>query len=205
MSKLYYTKDRNGRDLLIAEDCKVAGGPWSNFAGREVKDLRTGQVYNAEGVRNFTFVVDNEHDIDLLRAESVNVKMAVNDIPDDPDGIVEARVRAKVRIDNGNPPLEIRLRSGMKDENGNYVENFKPFNITRIAELDKLTFESADFAFGISRKNATHALYLNQAWLTTTYSPNPLDLKYAGMYDNDSDDDVSENVVKGDDDELPFD
>lgn len=197
MSHLYYTKDQYGRDVIIAEKCRISGGPWSNFSGREVKDPKTGAIYNAEGVRNFTFVVDNEDDIELLQNEYVNVKRIVNDLPGDEDGIVEARVRAKVRIDNSNPPLEIKLRSGMKDENGNYVENFKSFNVNRIAELDKLSFETADFAFGISRRNATHALYLNQAWLTTVYSPNPLELKYAGMIDDDE-------PADGSDEELPF-
>lgn len=197
MSHLYYTKDQYGRDVIIAEKCRISGGPWSNFSGREVKDPKTGAIYNAEGVRNFTFVVDNEDDIELLQNEYVNVKRIVNDLPGDEDGIVEARVRAKVRIDNSNPPLEIKLRSGMKDENGNYVENFKSFNVNRIAELDKLSFETADFAFGISRRNATHALYLNQAWLTTVYSPNPLELKYAGMIDDDE-------PTDGSDEELPF-
>jgi hypothetical protein len=186
MSKLYKSNDQYGRDIIVAEDCKIAGGPWSNFAGREVKDRQTGQIYNQEGVRNFAFVVDNEHDIELLRDECVNVKMAVNDLPEEDDGIIDARVRVKVRTDSGNPPLKIMLRTGMKDENGNYVEPFKPFNLNRIAELDKLMFDTADFMLGISRRNAVHALYLNQAWLTVTYSPNPLDLKYAGMIEEDS-------------------
>jgi hypothetical protein len=90
----------------------------------------------------------------------------------------------------------------MKDENGNYVEPFKPFNINRIAELDKLMFDTADFMLGISRKNAVHALYLNQAWLTVTYSPNPLDLKYAGMIEDDSLDAAVSNV--GAEEEVPF-
>lgn len=205
MSHLYYTKDKFGRDVIIAENCRVSGGPWSNFAGREVKDPKSGAIYNAEGVRNFTFIVDNEDDISLLQNEFVNVKRIVNDLPGDEDGIIEARVRAKVRIDNSNPPLEIRLRTGIKDENGNYVENFKPFNVNRIAELDKLSFESADFAFGVSRRNATHALYLNQAWLTTVYSPNPLDLKYAGMYDEDeAPAGQGVSAPASDDEELPF-
>ena len=78
MSHLYYTKDRFGRDVIIAENCRVSGGPWSNFAGREVKDLKTGAIYNAEGVRNFTFIVNNTEDIELLQNESINVKKIVN-------------------------------------------------------------------------------------------------------------------------------
>jgi hypothetical protein len=202
MSKLYKSNDQYGRDIIVAEDCKIAGGPWSNFAGREVKDRQTGQIYNQEGVRNFAFVVDNEHDIELLRDECVNVKMAVNDLPEEDDGIIDARVRVKVRTDSGNPPLKIMLRTGMKDENGNYVEPFKPFNLNRIAELDKLMFDTADFMLGISRRNAVHALYLNQAWLTVTYSPNPLDLKYAGMIEEDSLDATVDNY--GDEEERPF-
>jgi hypothetical protein len=202
MSKLYKSNDQYGRDIIVAEDCKIAGGPWSNFAGREVKDRQTGQIYNQEGVRNFAFVVDNEHDIELLRDECVNVKMAVNDLPEEDDGIIDARVRVKVRTDSGNPPLKIMLRTGMKDENGNYVEPFKPFNLNRIAELDKLMFDTADFMLGISRRNAVHALYLNQAWLTVTYSPNPLDLKYAGMIEEDSLDAAVDNY--GDEEERPF-
>lgn len=201
MSHLYYTKDQFGRDNIVAEKCAISGGPWSNFAGREVKDPKTGAIYNAEGVRNFTFIVDNEEDIELLQNEYVNVKRMVNDLPGDEDGIVEARVRAKVRIDNSNPPLRIWLRSGVKDETGAYVEKFKPFNVNRIAELDKLSFETADFTFGVSRKNATHALYLNQAWLTTVYSPNPLEMKYAGMYDEDG---SADPAVSTDDEEMPF-
>jgi hypothetical protein len=202
MSKLYKSNDQYGRDIIVAEDCKIAGGPWSNFAGREVKDRQTGQIYNQEGVRNFAFVVDNEHDIELLRDECVNVKMAVNDLPEEDDGIIDARVRVKVRTDSGNPPLKIMLRTGMKDENGNYVEPFKPFNLNRIAELDKLMFDTADFMLGISRRNAVHALYLNQAWLTVTYSPNPLDLKYAGMIEEDSLDAAVSDF--GDEEERPF-
>lgn len=200
MSHLYYTKDRFGRDIIIAENCRVSGGPWSNFAGREVKDLKTGAIYNAEGVRNFTFIVNNAEDIELLQNESINVKKIVNDLPDDDDGIVEARIRAKVRIDNSNPPLEIWLRSGVKDETGKYVEEFVSLNVNRIAELDKMSFETADFSFGISRRNATHALYLNQAWLTMVYSPNPLELKYAGMYK--AEDGQGESSTT--EDELPF-
>lgn len=203
MSTLSRGKDSRGRDVFYADSCKVAGGPWSNFAGREVRDNKTGQIVNAEGVRNFTIIVDNEHDIDLLREESVNFKMSVNDRPDEDDGITEARVRVKVKIDSGNPPLEIWIRTGMKDENGKYVEPFKKFNVKRIAELDSFMFDTADFTLGISRRNATHALYLNQAFFTITYSPNPLELKYAGMIENDSYDDDAE--FGGGEEENPFD
>lgn len=205
MSKLYKSNDEYGREVIVAEDCKVAGGPWSNFAGREVKDRKTGQIYNQEGVRNFAIIVDNEHDVELLRDEFVNVKMSVNDLPEEDDGIIDARVRVKVRTDGGNPPLKIMLRTGMKDENGNYVEAFKPFNINRIAELDKLMFDTADFVFGISRKNSVHALYLNQAWLTVTYSPNPLELKYAGMIEEEASEESALTSVAADsDEEIPF-
>lgn len=203
MSKLYRSKDEYGRDVIVAENCKIAGGPWSNFSGREVKDRKTGQIFNQEGVRNFAFIVDNESDIELLREECVNIKMSVSDLTEEEDGIVDARVRVKVRTDSGNPPLKIMLRTGMKDENGNYVENFKPFNINKIAELDKLMFDSADFMLGISRKNPTHALYLNQAWLTVTYSPNPLEMKFAGMIEEEGADDRVE-ASANDEEELPF-
>lgn len=203
MSKLYRSKDEYGRDVIVAENCKIAGGPWSNFSGREVKDRKTGQIFNQEGVRNFAFIVDNESDIELLREECVNIKMSVSDLTEEEDGIVDARVRVKVRTDSGNPPLKIMLRTGMKDENGNYVENFKPFNINKIAELDKLMFDSADFMLGISRKNPTHALYLNQAWLTVTYSPNPLEMKFAGMIEEEGADDRVETSAN-DEEELPF-
>lgn len=204
MSKLYKSNDEYGRDVIVAEDCKIAGGPWSNFAGREVKDRKTGQIYNQEGVRNFAFIADNEHDVELLRDECVNVKMSVNDLPEEDDGIIDARVRVKVRTDGGNPPLKIMLRTGLKDENGNYVETFKPFNLNRIAELDRLMFDSCDFVFGISRKNAVHALYLNQAWLTVTYSPNPLELKYAGMIEEEAVSEGAVPVADSDDEEIPF-
>lgn len=203
MSKLYRSKDEYGRDVIVAENCKIAGGPWSNFSGREVKDRKTGQIFNQEGVRNFAFIVDNESDIELLREECVNIKMSVSDLTEEEDGIVDARVRVKVRTDSGNPPLKIMLRTGMKDENGNYVENFKPFNINKIAELDKLMFDSADFMLGISRKNPTHALYLNQAWLTVTYSPNPLEMKFAGMIEEEGADNRVE-ASANDEEELPF-
>ena len=208
MSKLYWSKDKYGRDVVIADECKVAGGPWSNFAGREVKDRNSGQIYNQEGARNFTFIVDNEEDVEFLRKESVNVKLMVNDIPDEEDGIVDARVRVKVRPDSGNPPLEIYLRTGIKDENGNYVEPFKKFNLNRIAELDKLMFDTASFMLGVSRRNPTHALYLNQAYFTVTYSPNPLELKYAGMIEDEEADGDSlkaiSSMIRDDEEELPF-
>lgn len=213
MSRLTRGKDDRGHDIIIAEECKIG---YTNFAGREVK-TRDGKVVNAEGARNFTFDIDNEEDLNLLREESVNVKLLVNDIGDESAYESIGSVRPKVKPNFDPDPRKqspvILIRSGIKDENGNYVEKFRKYNVNRLAELDKLSFDAADFIFGISRRNDTHALYLNKAWLTTTYSPNPLDLKYAGMYDDDEDEEgddipVSEFVdtvnSNNMDEEMPF-
>lgn len=201
MSTLGYSKDNRGRDIIIADGCKMADGGWSNFAGREVKDRVTGEIRNSLGARNFGIIIDNAEDLNLLREESINVKAAKNDLED--DGIVEAKVKVKVKIrdsDDGDPKKSspiILLRVGIKDENGNYVNKFKRFDNRRIAELDELRFDECDFVFGISRKNPIHALYLNKAWLTTTYAPNPLELKHMGMCEDDFDDGTNASSLDG--------
>lgn len=211
MSKLFWGKDERNRDVIYARHCKISGGPYNNFSGREVKDRNDGRIFNKEGDRNFVFEIDNEDDIELLRNESVNVKLVVNDISDDEDGITNARVRCKLKVktdeQTGKQSPEIFLRTGIKDENGEYVNKFKRFNLKFISELDKYMYDDASFMFGVSRKNPTHALYLNQAYLTIAYAPNPLELEYAGQIEEEGADDFSLAALdpaSNDEEELPF-
>ena len=63
--RLYFSKDKRGRDLLIAEDAKIIQR-WSNFRG-------LGSRFNAEGNRNFDLIIPDEM-AEEMRADGWNIK-----------------------------------------------------------------------------------------------------------------------------------
>ena len=62
---LYFSKDKRGRDLLIAEDAEIISN-FSNFRGIASR-------YNAEGCRNFCLVIPDNMADDMLH-DGWNVK-----------------------------------------------------------------------------------------------------------------------------------
>ena len=124
----------------------------SNFAGREITDPKNPKrIWNAEGRRNFCFVIPDEY-VDDLIARKWPVKKSATREGEEPIYYVAAKVVFRTNPSTGAAEPEIHKFYGLEDRN--------PITITDMnaADLDKQVIIGARFAI-----NESKDFYVNSA------------------------------------------